>query len=204
MRTALILMSAVVLLFAALFLLTGHARPAAIGASAVALCGSGIITVNTFRKLPRPGIQRSATIIALLFIVLIAAQWGIFELGRSDVLRPDPRSLRLMTHAMLQRVALNAADAPRLMEHYYRTPAPRRQPFGSAARAFIQRGPTRHQFDTTADGKRWCEILPSADSELVIRATMAMPLAFGARGDSVDAVGRLILTAQGGRYVIDR
>lgn len=204
MRTALILVSAAVLLFVALFLLTGHARPAAIGASAVALCGSCIIFLNTVRKLPRPGIQRGATILSLLFFVLIAAQWGITELGRSSVLRPDPRSLRLMTHATLQSIALNASDAPRLMEHYYRTPAPQRQPFGIWARAFIQRGPTRHQFDTTADGKRWCEILSSADSELVVRATMAIPREPGTSGDSVDAVGRLILTAWGGRYVIDR
>jgi hypothetical protein len=204
MRTALILVSAVVLLFAALFLLTGHARPAAIAASAVALCGSCIITVNTFRKLPGPWMRRGTTILSLLFFALIAAQWGITEFGRSSVLRPDPRSLRLMAHATLQRIALSSADAPRLMQQYFRTPAARRQPFGTAARAFIQRGPTRQQFDTTADGKRWCEILPSADSELVIRATMSVPLEFGARGDSVDAVGRLILTAEGGRYVIDR
>ena len=204
MRTALILLSAVVLLFAALFLLTGHARPAAIAASVVALCGSGIITLKTFRKLPGPRTRRAATILSLLFFVLIAAQWGITELGRSSILRPDPRSYRLMTHATLQSLALYAADAQLLMQKYYATPAALRQPFGTAARAILQRSPNRPQFDTTADGKRLCEILPSADSELVIRATMPVPHEFGARGDSVDAVGRLILTAQGGRYVIDR
>jgi hypothetical protein len=204
MRTALIIVSAVVFLFAALFLLTGHARPAAIAASAVALCGSGILTVHTVRTIPRPRLRRGAVILSLLFFTVVAAQWAITELGRSSILRPDPRSYRLMTHATLQSLALYAADAQRLMQQYYATPPAQRQPFGTAARAILQRSPNRPQFDTSADGKRLCEILPSADSELVIRATMAIPQEPGTSGDSLDAVGRLILTAHGGRYVIDR
>jgi hypothetical protein len=203
MRTLFIVVGGTILIFCGLFAFTGHAWTAGAAATGFALLASCVVCLRLGREIRRPSVRWGTTALVLLLGALIAAQWATASLVRVASLQGERQTRRLMAHASIKSIALDAGRAPELMHYYYGLPASRRPPFGVAAREYILGGPTKMMFqgDLKPYGVR---ILPSADSELVISGSMVYPPDPGGHGDSLVSQGRVILTAQGGRYVIDR
>jgi len=190
--------------FLTVFLITHQLLPAATIAACVGGVTSCIVTLRTVRDFPRPWMRRGARVLIVLFFALLVVQWGVAEFGRPASISNDVLAMRALTHGTLQSLALSAAHASELLRNFYSIPEPRRRPFGIEARAYLRRINAMDRLTAEYDRRYRNELVASPDSELVIRTRFVLPGPSGAAADSIETQGRLILTGQGARYVIDR
>jgi hypothetical protein len=120
--------------------------------------------------------------------------------------QPSPMTAPLL-HRLGSSSALHYLGIHQLLKDYYAEPAATRQPFGIFAQKHVERTGTAERLRNLSDRLLRFSFIPASDDTLVLRVVIRTLPGQGVGdtpGDSTGLQGRLLVTAQGASYAIDR